>query len=105
MANICINKMTVISENEISKDMIEEIENIQSSNIYSIEKVSEMRGYVEFIIESKWNFPMEDFKGLFQKYNDESLYVRCLSEEYCEDLVSMNIFKNGVWLKPQYFIL
>jgi hypothetical protein len=42
---------------------------------------------------------LEEFK------DDEELYMRCLSEEYGCQLVSMNIYRDGGWTEPQYFDL
>ena len=34
---------------------------------------------------------------------EETIYMRCLSEEYGNDLVSMNVYSDGSWWEPQYF--
>ena len=44
------------------------------------------------------------FEDFFNEFADDTIYMRCLSEEYGCGLVSMNIYDNG-WRDPQYFDL
>ena len=37
------------------------------------------------------------------EFADDTIYMRCLSEEYGCELVSMNVYSEGSWWEPQYF--
>lgn len=104
MANICSNKFYIFAD---SKEIIEKIKDkftkildttLEGCIDYCDENIIE--GY----FDSKWDFPENVFKDFFEEFNDNSIYMRCLSEEYGNELVSMNIY-DGKWREPQYFNL
>ena len=50
--------------------------------------------------------PANPFPGLdvvAGEFADDTIYMRCLSEEYGCGLVSMNVYSEGSWWEPQYF--
>ena len=49
--------------------------------------------------------PDHIFENFFDEFADDTIYMRCLSEEYGCGLVSMNIYDKGEWKIPQYFDL
>lgn len=105
MANICENKFYIYSS------FIEDTEAIVNKleKLFEEELNGEITYVDEFVIEgyfnSSWMFPDEIFKNFFEEFDDEELYMRCLSEEYGCGLVSMNIYRDGNWEEPQYFNL
>ena len=51
-----------------------------------------------------FNLYVELFDNFFEEFaEEETIYMRCLSEEYGNDLVSMNVYSEGGWWEPQYF--
>ena len=105
MANICTNKFYIYSS--IAKNIPKIKENLE--NLFK-EKLDgeiyyETDHCIEGYFDSKWCFPDEIFDNFFDEFSDTDLYMRCLSEEYGCDLVSMNIYVDGGWKEPQYFDL
>lgn len=105
MANICDNKFLVSCENE---KILEKI-SIKLTNLFN----EDLEGSIEYeddsILEgwfsSRWEFPEHLFENFFNEFDDDTIYMRCLSEEYGCGLVSMNIYENNHWKTPQYFEL
>jgi hypothetical protein len=64
-------------------------------------------GAFEGEFESNWTFPWEDFQKLLTEDTPESdhVYFRCLSEEYGNHYVAMNIFSTNHWWDEQTFLL
>lgn len=105
MANICENKFHIYSS---STKNIEAIVN-KLEKLFKEELNGEITYVDDFVVEgyfdSRWNFPDEVFESFFDEFEDEELYMRCLSEEYGCNLISMNIYRDGGWEEPQYFDL
>ena len=103
MANICNNKLLISCENE---KVIEQISN-KLEKLFEDELEGEITYEDGMIIEgwfdSRWNFPDEIFDDFFTEFADDTIYMRCLSVEYGCGLVSMNVYSDGNWWKPQYF--
>ena len=103
MANICDNKFLISCDNE---EVLEQISN-KLEKLFEDELEGEIVYGDETIIEgwfgSSWNFPDEIFNGFFTEFADDTIYMRCLSEEYGCGLVSMNVYSEGSWWEPQYF--
>lgn len=101
MSNICDNKFYIYSKEnaEAIDKKLEKLfkEELDGEITYKDECVIE--GY----FDSRWTFPDEIFENFFEEFEDEELYMRCLSEEYGCGLVSMNIYRDGGWEEPQYF--
>lgn len=103
MANICENKFHIYCESEsVLEKIIEKLNTLFEDTLdgdisYTSESVIE--GY----FDSRWAFPEDVFNDFFEGFNDDSIYMRCLSEEYGCGLVSMNIYIEGQWKEPQYF--
>ena len=58
---------------------------------------------IEGFFDSSWAFPEEIWEEILK---DKPIYFRCLTEEYGQGLVSMNIhYEDGLWREPQYFDL
>ena len=105
MANICGNKFQIYSENpEIIKTFEAKLKSLFDDYF---------EGYVEYCSEeclegwfdSKWVFPTEKFEELTENNQDDTLEIRCLSEEYGCGYVAMNIYKNLEWWDEQTFEL
>lgn len=104
MANICANKFYIFAE---SKETLEEIES-RLKTLFKEHLDGEITyvfsNCIEGYFDSRWNFPMDLFENFFKGIDDDTIYMRCLSEEYGMELVSMNIYDEG-WREPQYFDL
>ena len=103
MANICDNKFLISCENE---EVLEHISN-KLEKLFETELEGDITYEDDEIIEgwfdSRWNFPDEIFDSFFEDFADDTIYMRCLSEEYGCGLVSMNVYSEGSWWSPQYF--
>ena len=103
MANICDNKFLISCEDE---KIVEQISN-KLEILFENELEGEITYEDEMIIEgwfdSRWDFPDEIFDNFFTEFADNTIYMRCLSEEYGCGLVSMNVYSEGSWWEPQYF--
>lgn len=103
MANICENKFYIFAESE---ETINEIE-IRLQTLFKKHLSGEItystNNILEGYFDSKWDFPMNYFEGFFKGIDDDTIYMRCLSEEYGVGIVSMNVYDDGNWWEPQYF--
>lgn len=103
MANVCDNKFLISCENEniveqISKKLESCFDEFLDGEItYQDERI------IEGWFESRWRFPDDIFDDFFEEFKDDTIYMRCLSEEYGCELVSMNVYSEGSWWEPQYF--
>ena len=57
--------------------------------------------FIEGYFNSKWDFPMYIFEDFFNEFDD--VYMRCLSEEYGNNYIALNIYEDGYWLEEQTF--
>jgi hypothetical protein len=105
MANICDNKFYIYCDSEsVIEKIVEKLDTLFEDTLdgeisYATENAIE--GY----FDSRWAFPEDIFNDFFKEFDDDSLYMRCLSEEYGCGLVSMNIYVDGQWKNPQCFDL
>lgn len=105
MANICENKFYIYCDSEsVIEKIVEKLDTLFEDTLdgeisYATENAIE--GY----FDSRWAFPEDIFNDFFKEFDDDSLYMRCLSEEYGCGLVSMNIYVDGQWKNPQCFDL
>lgn len=103
MANICDNKFLISCDNE---EVLEHISN-KLETLFETELEGDITyeddGIIEGWFDSRWNFPDEIFDSFFEDFADDTIYMRCLSEEYGCGLVSMNVYSEGGWWEPQYF--
>lgn len=105
MANICSNKFYITSdEPEIIEKVCEKLNKLFETTLDGEIDFSD-EYIIEGFFDSRWDFPYHIFENFFDEFNDESLYMRCLSEEYSCDLVSMSIYSENHWRPIQYFNL
>ena len=98
MANICDNKFYIFCEDEkITEQISNKLTDLFNDDLYGDETI------IEGWFGSSWNFPDEIFDNFFEEFADDTIYMRCLSEEYGCGLVSMNVYSEGSWWSPQYF--
>ena len=103
MANVCDNKFLISCEDEnIIEQIGKKLEELFSEDLYG-EITYEDDRIIEGYFESRWRFPDDIFDDFFEEFKDDTIYMRCLSEEYGMDLVSMNVYSEGSWWEPQYF--
>ena len=105
MANICENKFLIACDNE---EILEKISNKLEelfSDALDGEIVYEGNAVIEGFFDSRWCFPDEIFDDFFDEFEDGTIYMRCLSEEYGCGYVAMNIYRDGEWRESQTFDL
>lgn len=103
MANICDNKFLISCEDEnVSEQISKKLGELFEEDLDG-EITYEDGGIIEGWFESRWSFPDDIFDDFFEEFKDDSIYMRCLSEEYGMGLVSMNVYSEGNWWEPQYF--
>jgi len=103
MANICDNRFTIACDNEeVLKQISKKLEDL-FSDVLDGDITYGQEDFIEGYFESRWCFPDEIFNDFFTEFEDDSIYMRCLSEEYGCGLVSMNVYSEGSWWSPQYF--
>lgn len=105
MANICDNKFLIYCDDSgIIQQIVQKLDKLFTDSLdgeVSFNTENTIEGY----FDSRWDFPMHLFENFFDEFTNDSLYMRCLSEEYGCDLVSMNIYSDNSWQEPQYFDL
>lgn len=103
MANVCDNKFLISCKDEnIIEQISKKLGELFAEDLYG-EITYEDERIIEGYFESRWRFPDDIFDNFFEEFKDDSIYMRCLSEEYGMDLVSMNVYSEGNWWEPQYF--
>ena len=107
MANICDNKFYFSCDHHFKEWQIK-IENLLKQhfdyNIYYCTDLDDEGGSFEAFFESKWHFPDDVFEQLFEDASKaDDVYFRCLSEEYGNGYVAMNIFQDNSWRDEQCF--
>ena len=103
MANICENKFLIACDNE---EILEKISNKLEelfNDVLDGEITYEDNMIIEGFFDSRWCFPDEAFNNFFTEFEDDSIYMRCLSEEYGCQYVAMNVYKDSSWWEPQTF--
>lgn len=105
MANICENKYYITCDNSETLNAIaNKLDQVFGDRLDGeITYLDE--SFLEGYFDSKWSFPDHIFENFFDEFTDDTIYMRCLSEEYGCGLVSMNIYDKGEWKTPQYFDL
>ena len=81
MANICSNEFYAESKDKGNIEYIYNyFDNIYQGNVIDL---SQEEGSVESQFDSKWSFPEEEMKELFNGLpNKDEIYMRCLSVEF-----------------------
>lgn len=105
MANICENKFYIGSENRETIETISKKLKVIFTERLNGEITWEDDSFIEGYFDSKWVFPTMIFEELFDDIDDDTLYMRCLSEEYGCGYVAMNIYDEGRWRDEQTFDL
>ena len=103
MANICYNEFWIFGENE---DTLNKVNNkfnklFEESLYGEITYVDE--GVIEGYFDSKWTFPIHLFENFFDEFDDDTLYMRCLSTEWGCHYIALNIYEDKVWKNEQSF--
>ncbi|WP_373724482.1 hypothetical protein [Bacteroides heparinolyticus] len=95
MANICTNLFFASSE---SKQTIGAIRAFLEENFPSDWYSEDDEYQIEGELESRWDFPQSLFEELGNSLrHDDTLYMRCLSHELCNEYACLSIFRNGQW--------
>lgn len=105
MANVCDNKFHIQCEDSnLLEKIVKKLKQVFDSS--DLQQDFDYNDWcIDGFFESTWDFPMDLFEHFFDEFNDSSIYMRCLSEEYSNGIVAMNIYNEGKWRNPQYFEL
>lgn len=105
MANICENKFHIYCDNEsVIEKIVEKLDTLFETTLDGEISFAD-DNIIEGYFDSRWAFPDDVFEDFFEGFDDDSIYMRCLSEEYGCSLVSMNVYTDGQWKEPQCFDL
>lgn len=109
MANICENDFLLNTPSREIIDKVAKYVEEQGGEItFSDEALDDSGNVIEICIEgwfeSNWSFPMSDFESIIPDGSADT-YFRCLSQEYGNGYVAMNIYKNEGWTYEQAFDL
>ena len=106
MANICDNRFYFCCEHN-SEKYINNFKELQNNayNTFDFEVIDSDEDFcsIEGYFESKWNFPIDTIHKYLKLDKDDDCYFRCLSEEYGNGYVAMNIYRDGEWWEEQTF--
>ena len=105
MANICDNKYYITCDDSKILNAIVTKLNQVFIDCLDGEITYIDQNFIEGYFDSKWSFPEHIFKNFFDEFNDDTIYMRCLSEEYSCNYVAMNIYKDKSWKSEQTFDL
>ena len=104
MANICDNKFYITCDDSKILDVI--VTKLNQTFSYLDGEITYIdQNSIEGYFDSKWSFPKHIFKNFFDEFNDDTIYMRCLSEEYGCNYVAMNIYEDKSWKSEQTFDL
>lgn len=105
MPNICENKFYISCDNE---EIMEKIEN-KLEEVFTEQLEGEITyvdpTFIEGWFNSGWVFPKEVFNNFFDEFEDDTIYMRNLSEEYGMLYIALNIYHKGYWEEEQTFNL
>ena len=103
MANICANDFYISFDDENVGKLIEaKLEKLFTDTLNGeINYLDE--GFLEGYFDSRWTFTMHIFENFFDEFEDDSIYMRCLSTEYGCHYVAMNVYNEGSWYNEQTF--
>ena len=103
MANICNNDFRITFENEeIGKKIEEKLEKL-FEEVLEGEITYLDENTIEGWFDSKWSFPDHIFENFFDEFEDDTIYMRCLSIEWGCEYVAMNVYNEGSWWREQSF--
>lgn len=105
MANICYNTFLLRSSNKVDynrnkRAIIESGYDVDIWDEYLYDDRKEFLGELKGSFDSKWDFPIDDFKNIISG----DVYFRCISEEEGNGYYTCNIY-NIEWKDEQYFEL
>lgn len=105
MANVCSNDFYIFCENpKILNSIVDKLNKLWENTLYGeISYIDE--NFIEGYFDSKWCFPDHIFKNFFDGFNDDTIYMRCLSTEYGCNYIAMNIYIDNAWKEEQTFDL
>lgn len=105
MANICSNDFLISFEgDELGDKICEKLDKLFNESLDGEITYSD-EGIIEGYFDSRWTFPMHLFEDFFDEFNDDTIYMRCLSTEYGCQYVAMNIYRYIAWEPEQCFDL
>ena len=95
MANICTNLFYASSERVETIDAIRAfIEENFPHDWYELDDDFQ----IEAELYSRWDFPKSLFEDLTESLRyDNTLYMRCLSHERCNEYACLSVYRDGEW--------
>ncbi len=95
MANICTNLFYASSE---KTETINAIRAFIEENFPNDWYEQDDEYQIEGELESRWDFPQSLFEELGNSLrHDDTLYMRCLSHELCNEYACLSVYRNGQW--------
>lgn len=103
MANICSNDFYISFEDEKVGKLIEaKLEKLFTDTLSGDINYAD-EGCIEGYFDSRWTFPTQIFQDFFDEFEDDTIYMRCLSTEYGCCYIAMNVYSEGCWRDEQTF--
>lgn len=104
MANICYNKfyLSIECAEDIFEDLVRQLEDKFNVEIF-YDEYNDDCSFIDGGFDSNWSFPHHLFKGFFESFDNDTIYFRCLSEEYGCNYIALNIYEDGKWKDEQTF--
>lgn len=103
MANICYNEFWIFGENEDTLNKV----NSKLNKLFEESLDGEITyvdgGTIEGYFDSRWTFPIHLFENFFDEFDDDTLYMRCLSTEWGCHYIALNIYEDKLWKNEQSF--
>ena len=101
MANLADNKFYLcVKEGYDITSIIDQVNKLFKNELQGEIEVATNK-FIEGYFTSKWDFPHQLWEEILE---NKPIYFRCLTEEYGNGIVSMNIHdEDGAWREPQYF--
>lgn len=94
MANYATNIFFASTENEKDLDKIEKFLEERFCDCY----FDKSEDYIEGEFLSKWDYPAKDIDEMISLLESkDTIYIRVLSHELCNEYVNFQVFSNGEW--------
>jgi hypothetical protein len=97
MANICTNKLYLSTgDRQLRDTLVSSLE--KTFNCYDVQSndCDDFDSEIEF--DSRWVFPQDEMEALTKDLpEDNDLYIRVLSYDFCNEYVGYHIYTSGEW--------
>lgn len=97
MANICSNDFLITFEGDALGEAINNKLTQLFKEKLNGEVIYQDDGIIEGYFDSRWSFPDDIFDDFFEEFNDDTIYMRCLSIEWGCNYVALTLYEDGNW--------